>query len=469
MLYLLIDVGSTYTKGTLVDSEKRTILGQGMAITTVESSVLIGVERMLEDMAPSLPHDLVANGVNLDQPFWDRALTCSSAAGGLKMVAVGLGKSLTAEAASRSALGAGARILKTYHYYLDDEDIQEIDGLDPDIILLSGGTDGGNRLALVENAGMLAKLKKKVPIVVAGNQEVLEEAGEKLKGFNVSLTENVMPEVNVLTPYPARRAIRKIFMNRITRAKGLDELIDKIGPVLMPTPDAVLQAARLLSQGYGENPGLGDLLLVDIGGATTDVHSIGWGQPGGNRIRLKGKEYELRVEGLQEPFEKRTVEGDLGMRYSALSLLESVGEETLQAQYPADYKKACRMRREDIRYIPDSPEEEAIDQSMALAARKKALSRHAGQLDRDFSSGRYIYYLSGKDLSSFQVIIGTGGILAHAEDPAMILRPGDHPLYPIAPDLYLDRAYILSAMGLLASEDPAAALAMMKDQLVQVF
>lgn len=504
MIVLMVDVGSTYTKGTLVDTETAQVLGQGKAITTVETSVLTGVTTMLEAMRQTLPTDFLrdqaaklqtqpghggqavpssqagpsaqaqpatnpAGPAKLPFPrFWDQALICSSAAGGLKMVAVGLGRHLTAEAAARSALGAGARILRTYAFGLSLEDLEEIDQLQPDIILLSGGTNGGNAVSLVENASQLAKLHHRCPIVIAGNEDVAEAARAQLTDFEVTVTENTMPDVNVLNPYPARRVIRQIFMDRITRAKGLDALNQAIGPVLMPTPDAVLQAAQLLAKGTDQQAGLGRLILIDIGGATTDIHSIGRGLPDSNQILIEGKTHELRVVGLQEPIEKRTVEGDLGMRYSALSLLESAGEEALQALYPADYQAACAKRRADIRYVPDSPEEKAIDQAMARVAAQLALSRHVGQLTRDFSKGRYIYYLDGKDLSTFGSIIGTGGVLVHSEDPrrAMALEP--RPLYPQDADYYVDANYLLSSMGLLSTLDPEAALTIMKKNLRRV-
>lgn len=455
MQVLLIDIGSTYTKGTLIHIEEAVVLAQASALTTVETSVLIGVEKMLDALAQKLGRD----------PTWDKALLCSSAAGGLKMVAIGLGRKLTAEAAGRSALGAGARILKTYAYELSDADIAEIDALQADIILLSGGTDRGNRINMPQNAEMLTRLKRKLPIVIAGNNQVADKTAKILRDFPVTVTENVMPQVNVIHPDPARRVIRQIFMERITVAKGLDALKAHFGPVIMPTPDAVLQAAKLLADGYQNEPGRGKLLVVDIGGATTDIHSIGSGLPHKNTITIRDREQELRVVGLEEPREKRTVEGDLGMRYSALSLFETVGEETLRSIYPADYRTACRERRENIRMIPQSPVDKRIDEAMARAAATTALARHVGKLSRDFNNGRYIYYLEGKDLSDFRTIIGTGGVVVHSASPGHILRPVSHPLYPRQVQIYIDKDYLLSAMGLLATEEPDVALKILKKDL----
>lgn len=467
MHYLLVDIGSTFTKGSLVDTKECRIIGHGKAITTIETSVMQGIREMLFDLEQDA-HQRGHRLVFTDGKCWDRALLCSSAAGGLKMIAVGLGRHLTAEAAARSALGAGARILKTYALELSEDDLCEIERLRPDILLLSGGTNHGNRRSLVEHARKLATLSIRFPIVIAGNTEVAEEAADILSDFDVTITDNVMPQVNVLNADPARREIRRLFMERITHAKGLDEVGATIGPVLTPTPDAVLQAARLLSLGTANRKGMGDLLLVDIGGATTDIHSVGDGKPKGAKITIDGKESELRVEGLQEPLDKRTVEGDLGMRYSAWSLYESVGKEALEALYPADYAKECAMRAKEIKWIPKTPEDFAVDRALARSCAQMALSRHVGTLRRDYEKGRYIYYLSGKDLSSFSTIIGTGGVLVHQDQPAYILRPDTHLLYPQQPKLYLDRAYILSAMGLLAGEEADVAFDLLSASLAKL-
>lgn len=465
MYYLLVDIGSTFTKGSLVDTEKCRIIGHGKAITTIETSVMDGIYDMLSDLLA----DAQKRGNSLrpihGKPFWDRALLCSSAAGGLKMIAVGLGRHLTAEAATRSALGAGARILKTYALELSTEDLREIERLHPDILLLSGGTNHGNRRSLVDHARKLATLSIRFPIVIAGNTEVADEAAEILAEFDVTVTENVMPQVNVLNADPARREIRRLFMERITHAKGLDEVNATIGPVLTPTPDAALQAARLLSLGTANRKGMGDLLLVDIGGATTDIHSVGKGKPASSRITIDGRTSELRVEGLQEPLDKRTVEGDLGMRYSAWSLYESVGSDALTTLYPADYAKECAMRAKHIKWIPTTAEDFAIDRALARSCAQVALSRHVGTLRRDYEKGRYVYYLCGKDLSSFSVILGTGGVLVHQDDPKAILRPDEYILLPKNPVLYLDKDYILSAMGLLATEQPDVAFDLLSSSL----
>lgn len=447
MRYLLVDIGSTYTKVTYVDATKRIILGQAKSITTIKTSVINGFKNALKEIEDKI-----------GKVDYDKVLTCSSAAGGLKMVAVGLGANLTAEASKRAALGAGARVLKTFSYELDDKKIKEIEELNPDIILLSGGTNFGNKFNIIHNAKMLSKLNLNVPIVIAGNEQVSEQVAKILNKFEIHITENVMPTVNELNANPTRSIIRKVFMDRITLAKGLFEYKKEIGEVLMPTPDAALQAARLLSEGTANGAGMGNLILIDIGGATTDVHSIGFGLPTG----------DVRFEGLKEPFDKRTVEGDLGMRYSAVSLYESVGEDELKEYYDADYKTECKRRSEDIMMVPKRKEDKNIDASIAKACVNHSVDRHVGKIRKEYSNGRYIYYQSGKDLSNFNTIIGTGGVLVHSENPKKILELSEKELYPKNSKYYLDKDYILSSMGLLATEDKETALDIMKKHIKEI-
>lgn len=158
---LLIDFGSTYTKITAVDLKRELILGTARGITTVETDIMDGLNQALEA--------LFAKTGRLE---FDKVLGCSSAAGGLKMIAVGLVPELTAEAAKRAALGAGAKVLGVFCHELSDYEMEEIEALQPDIILLAGGTDGGNKQVILHNAKLIAGLKKDIPIVVAGNKSV---------------------------------------------------------------------------------------------------------------------------------------------------------------------------------------------------------------------------------------------------------------------------------------------------------
>ena len=304
---LLIDFGSTYTKVTAADLETREILGTAASYTTVETDINEGLEKALAKLFDK------TGEIDFDARF-----ACSSAAGGLKMISCGLVPELTAEAAKQASLGAGAKVMKVYSYQLTEGDKAEIEALKPDIFLLTGGTDGGNKNNIIANAKMLAVSKGDFPILLAGNRNaadecrrILEEAGKK-----VIVTENVMPRFNELNIGPAQSKIREIFLERIISAKGLSEASQLISGIMMPTPAAVLTAMELLSKGTESQSGWGDLIGVDVGGATTDVYSMSYGEPNGVNTVIKG---------LPEPYAKRTVEGDIGMRYSAQGIADAAG------------------------------------------------------------------------------------------------------------------------------------------------
>jgi len=394
--YLLLDFGSTYTKLTAVDIDNEEILATAQDITTIEDDIMIGFNKA---------YDKLMNKLEGKEVNFVEKLACSSAAGGLKMVAIGLVPDLTAEAAKRAALGAGARVIKVYSYELTKDEVLEIKNSDVDIILLAGGTNGGNKQCILHNAKMLVDLDVNLPIVVAGNKSANDEIKEIFQkaGFYFSITENVMPQLNALNVEPAREEIRKVFMDRITDAKGLSNAENYINGILMPTPAAVLKAARVLGEGTDEEEGIGDLIIVDIGGATTDVHSIGYGEPTKGGVNMKG---------LEEPFAKRTVEGDLGMRYSAVSLWEAAGSRKLRS------------------YLNDKDRKVQIEERCKYRNRNK----HPGEI---LKAGTF------------------------NKENATSLRPRN-------PKTLVDKTYILSSMGLLAQDYPDKAIRIMKKYLVEV-
>lgn len=266
---LLIDFGSTYTKLRAVDLERRTVIGSGQGPSTIQTDITIGMKAALADL------ERRSGGL----PRFKYRLASSSAAGGLRMVTVGLVRELTAEAARQAALGAGARLVGIFAYRLTAADIEKIAALAPDIILLAGGTDGGNTEVVLHNAAALARGAPACPVVFAGNRTAADDARKLLAERSAVYTENVMPEFNVLNIEPARAAIRQVFIERIVHAKGIDRAAADFDQVLMPTPAAVLEGARLVADGLPGMRGIGPLLVVDPGGATTDVHSVASGEP----------------------------------------------------------------------------------------------------------------------------------------------------------------------------------------------
>ncbi|HUF41837.1 MAG TPA: methylaspartate mutase accessory protein GlmL [Verrucomicrobiae bacterium] len=471
-LALLIDFGSTFTKITAVDLAKAEVLGRGQAPSTVLTDVREGLLCALETLhtrdalfaAP--PRDLTMLEGSL-------VLASSSAAGGLRIAVVGNVPGLTVEAANQSALGAGAKIVGSTAFKLAAERMRDLVNLRPDMILLTGGVDGGDAETILHNAIMLAGSALAVPIVVAGNRAAASEACDILKrgGKEFRLIDNVMPRAGTLAVEAARAEIRRLFMERITKAKGLDAL-GSIVPVVLPTPMAVLEGVRLGADGTANEKGWGDALVVDVGGATTDVHSIGYGHAAGENVI---------AQGLAEAYAKRTVEGDLGIRFNAATILSRVGLETLAgdlrrgfagaAVAPAELSDYIHRISEETGLVPQQPWHSAADAVLARAAVDLAIARHVGRRERIVARQGETWVHSGKDLRDTHTLIGTGGVFVHNPFAAYILSPGAalddrvQILRPRAPKKFLDSSYLLYAVGLLAEKHPGIALQIFKRYL----
>ncbi len=474
-LAILIDFGSTFTKVTAVQMDNAHVVGRSQAPSTVLTDVREGLLQALVGLHER--HVLFDRWPN-DLSILDgnAVLASSSAAGGLRIVVIGLVPGLTVQAANQAALGAGAKVVGSLSFKLAEKAIQEIDLLRPDMILLTGGTDGGDSETILHNTRLLVRSQLSVPIVVAGNRAVSGEVCEILRGGGkeVRLADNVMPKAGTLAVESAREEIRKLFMERITHAKGLDAL-KGIVPVVLPTPMAVLEGVQLGADGVrtqieteieiGKEGGWGDMLVVDVGGATTDVHSIGYGHPAGEN---------LIASGLAEPYAKRTVEGDLGIRFNAATILDRVGLDKLAGDLRAHFPEISGQREKFRDYIDQIsydtgavPREKwhlAADAVLARTAVELAVERHVGRRERivAWEGEAWVHY--GKDLRETRTLIGTGGVFVYNPHTAYILA---HPvasddrfqaLRPKNPKAYLDSSYILYAVGLLARSRPDVAL-----------
>jgi uncharacterized protein (TIGR01319 family) len=468
-LALLIDFGSTYTKVVAIDLRTAELIGRSQAASTVNTDVRDGLLEALTKLHelhrlfPKWPDDLnVLNG--------DLVLASSSAAGGLRMAVIGLVPGLTVEAGSTAALGAGAKVVGSWSFKLDENAGAEIAVRRPDMVLLTGGTDGGDSATILHNARLLARSALSVPIIVAGNQIVAGEVCEILRcgGKEARPVTNVMPQSGELAVEAAREEVRELFMERITHAKGLDRLSGLV-PVILPTPMAVLKGAVLGAEGTKEENGWGDILVIDVGGATTDVHSIAYGQPQGPNIIERG---------LPEPFAKRTVEGDLGIRFNAGTLLDRVGIDKFEAEFCAAFSEFTVSREELTAYIGDISHETsrvpiedwqiAVDAQLARIAVDVAVARHVGKKERVITREGEAWVHYGKDLTEARTLIGTGGVFIYNPHALRILSPGAgsdtrcQVLRPKNPNLFVDSCYLLYAVGLLSQVRPDVALRMFK-------
>lgn len=453
--YMLVDFGSTYTKISLIDIENGRLFERVNAHTSVKEGVDKGFEEALKKLDEK---------VNLKNLEIKEVLVCSSAYGGLKMVGIGITPQYTTEAAKRALVGAGAKLVKAYNYFLKEIDIEEIERLNPDIILLTGGADGGNKDYIIENAKKLSKIKN-IPLVIAGNSSVKGEIENILKKSNSNyiFAENVMPDVNRFTPEDAKEKIREIFMEKITHAKGMDKIKVIKDRVLMPTPTAVLKAAELMATGTEKYEGFGDLIVVDIGGATTDIHSVS--EPHMLESNI--------LEGLRESFLKRTVEGDMGMRYSAYSAFENYREGFLSHNYKEEeIIKKCMVRQDNPEIIFQDEKELEFDKLIAENCVRVSINRHAGSVRRGYLNGHYIDFQDGKDLRFVKKVIGTGGVIINNKNPKEILEKikdgEENKLTPENPSYFIDEKYILSHIGLLSTIDKDLAFKILSENLKEI-
>jgi uncharacterized protein (TIGR01319 family) len=464
-LILLTDFGSTYTKVVAVNREKEEIVATAQAPSTSNCNINIGLQSALDKLRIEIGTAL---------PYFELKLACSSAGGGLRVVVIGLVRELTTDAAKRTALGAGAKVIASYSHGITHSELAELESLHPDIVLLTGGTDGGDRGTIVANATVLAKSELSVPVIIAGNKSARDEVTGILKiaGKPVVATENVMPELGKLNAEPARSTIREVFLQHVVQAKGLQDAQRFLTNIIMPTPMAVLNAATLLAQGTKGEAGMGKVVIVDVGGATTDVYSITGGTPTRAGVLVKG---------LPELYAKRTVEGDLGIRSNAYSILQIAGKKT------DEHMLRCNLDTSDINMeqvvqrlssntavIPETDAEFAIDSALARAAVDIAMARHAGTIEAVYTLGGITYVQFGKDLTNVEHVIGTGGIFAYGRQPREILeavlfnKSNPLSLRPKCPSFYIDKKYILYAMGLLADIAPPQTLRIMKKYLQKI-
>ncbi len=421
---LCVDVGSTFTKAALVDpgGEVRT----AATPTTHTTDVLDGVHLLarLLGAGPKTP-----------------TLACSSAGGGLRIAVVGYERQVTAEAGRRVALNAGGKVVHVTSGALAPKGVAALRAARPDIVLLVGGTDGGNSDVLLHNAVRLARARVAMPVVVAGNREAGGEVADVLQstGRRYALTDNVLPAIGEVAPEGARAAIREAFLRHVIGGKGLSRGRAFADLVRAPTPDAVLAGVEVLASATHQ-----DVLVVDVGGATTDVYSVVAPEPGAERSRGE-------VVGPLPA--TRTVEADLGVRWNAEGVVEAARREGLTTSTGLAPYAASLTSRPD--HLPADAGERDLDLEIARLAATAAVRRHG----RSPGPGR-----PPRDLSRVGLVLGSGGVLRYA-DPgpaAGVLAAvttdygGGWPV-PRAPRSGIDEAYLLFVVGLLAGDMPELA------------
>jgi uncharacterized protein (TIGR01319 family) len=441
------DFGSTFTKAALVDLDDATLLATAGHPTTRQSDVWDGWLRCRARLAELHPGaadaDLVA---------------CSSAGGGLRVGVVGNEELVTVEAGRRVALSSGGRVVHVAAGCLDAHAVETLLAATPDLLLLVGGTDHGNAEALPAAAKALALSAWSGPVVVAGNVDARDEASSILADADVPhvLADNVVPRIGVLAPDSARAAIREAFLAHVIGGKHLSRRAEFAAAVRGATPDVVLTAVRLLAEDVG------DVAVVDVGGATTDVHSV---------VSVDPEDSGLARQVVAPTPANRTVEGDLGMRWSAVGTARSGRDAGLVDEDGYDaLLRAARRRRADPAHLPRTDTGRAHDERLAAAAAGVALRRHAGRQQVRFGPDGRLVERTGTDLREVGLLVGSGGVLRHGP-PDLARRVLDGAsghdieggwLLPRAPRTVVDRDSVLAAAGLLGAEDPNAARSLLR-------
>ncbi len=432
---LVAEIGSTTTTVTAFDrlsEDEPRFLGQAFHPTTVEEGdVLTGLTGATRALARSLdvsgiePREVVAT---------------SSAAGGLKMTVHGLVYEMTVKAANEAALGAGAIVKLVTAGEISPDDLQRVRDLRPNIILLAGGVDYGERKTALFNARLLARPARDIPIIYGGNIACQDEI-ERILGPKTYIVENVYPRIDRLNVEPTRRVIQEVFEEHIVHAPGMAHVREMVTGTIIPTPAAVMEAARLMREL------IGDLLVIDVGGATTDVHSV-----------TEGSEEIAAMLIAPEPLAKRTVEGDLGVFVNARHLAAQLGMERLDREL--GFAVAPILDR--LEQIPRDDRARSMVVRLTRGAAETAIDRHVGRTSYLYGPSGRISVAEGKDLTAVRWLIGTGGPLTQLLGGHEILegimgRKRPAALMPKEAAVLIDRDYIMAAVGAISRSHPHAA------------
>ena len=450
---LIAEIGSTTTVVNAFDnleSENPVFLGQGQAPTSVkEGDVNIGLQAAIEDMKKSLHIE----NENLE---YRHMLATSSAAGGLRMTVHGLVYDMTVKAAKEAALGAGANIHLITAGKLSKVDMIKLDRIKPNIILIAGGVDYGERETALYNSEIIAASDLDIPVIYAGNIAVADDVKLIFESYskekNLHVVPNVYPKIDILNIEPTREVIQDIFEKHITEAKGMEKIREMVNGPIIPTPGAVMKASKILKDE------IGDLVTIDVGGATTDIHSV-----------TEGTEKVKKVLVEPEPVAKRTVEGDLGVFINKKNIVDIIKIENLEKELNMTFEDVENFTNSDIA-IPESEEHKRFIERLTKEAVIVSINRHAGGY-RTYFGGKTNTLAFGKDLTGVKWLIGTGGALTRLTAREEILNSISQfnrvdKLLPMAEaQVLIDNDYIMASLGVLSSLYKEAAVKLLLKSL----
>ncbi|MCK5388364.1 MAG: glutamate mutase L, partial [Candidatus Izimaplasma sp.] len=396
---LVAEIGSTTTivNAFNIHNQDPVFLGRGVANTTVDTDVTKGLQQAIEELTRFL---------DVDSVEYSEMFASSSAAGGLRMTVHGLVYEMTVRASKEAALNAGANIHLVTANKITDRDLSKIIEIDPNIILIAGGTDYGEKETALYNIKRILELDLKIPIIYAGNIENQEEIKVIFKNKEMEkylkIVENVYPRVDYLNIIPLRKVIYETFEENIIHAKGMNNILDMVNQKIMPTPGSVMESTMILKEN------LGNIITIDVGGATTDIHSVS----------IPSDDFLKFQEG--EPLSKRTVEGDLGVFINHNNVIELIHKTELINKIlitDSEYKDILK----DYSYIPKSKMEKDFVFELTKKCAELALDRHVGDLKKVYTSSGLKIIPEGKDLSQVEYIVLTGGALVNLDNTESII------------------------------------------------
>ena len=337
-------------------------------------------------------------------------------------------------------------------------DLQKIKEIKPNLILIAGGVDYGERDTAIYNAEMIRSMGLHIPVVYAGNIENQEEMKlifDEESGQELYLVDNVYPKIDQLNVEPCRKVIQAAFEDNITKAPGMEHVRDMVNGPIIPTPGAVMECTKLLYDCLGE------VMTIDVGGATTDVHSVSEDSDAVSRVLV-----------APEPKAKRTVEGDLGLYVNRYKVIESIGEEKLRKECEEKLMIDLDKTLETYVAIPKNEDEFKLVERLCKEATLRAVERHAGSIRYVYGPSGRSTVAEGKDLTQIKYIVGTGGALTrlpHGKD-IMALIPGDNEtgmkLYPSdAVKILQDNDYIMASLGVLSKTHREGAIKLLGQSL----
>ena len=450
---LVAEIGSTTTVVNAFDhleSDSPVFLGQGQAPTSVkEGDVNIGLQAAIEDMKKNLH-------IENEKLEYTNMLATSSAAGGLRMTVHGLVYDMTVKAAKEAALGAGANIHLITAGKLSKVDMIKLDRIKPNIILIAGGVDYGERETALYNSELIAASDLDIPVIYAGNIAVADDIKLIFESYskekNLHIVPNVYPKIDILNIEPTREVIQDIFEKHITEAKGMEKIREMVNGPIIPTPGAVMKASKILKDE------IGDLVTIDVGGATTDIHSVTEGTEKVNKILVE-----------PEPVAKRTVEGDLGVFINKKNIVDIIKIEKLEKELNMSSEDIEKFTNSDIA-IPETEEHKRFIERLTKEAVIVSINRHAGGY-RTYFGGKSDTLAFGKDLTAVKWIVGTGGALTRLTAREEILNSisqfnrADKLLPTAEAKILIDNDYIMASLGVLSSLNKEAAIKLLLKSL----